>query len=135
MTKEERVKVEEYFGTGLKGLVAKTGIPEESMRKRLHKWLAGRYPPWEVLAAPTYQRQGRLEQKYGFNVDRKAREIGLGANQLRKRLRQIEAGEKTLADAFLLPYERDINEGLSASELARLTALPGPGTWERQNLQ
>jgi hypothetical protein len=134
MTKEERAKVEEHFGTGLKGLVAKAGIPEESMRKRLHKWLAGKYSPWEVLASPTYHRQGRLEQKYGFDVERKARELGLGANQLRKRLRQVEAGEKTLADALLLPYERDINEGLSAPELARLAAMPGPGTWERQNL-
>lgn len=134
MTEEERERVEKQFGTGLKGLVAKTGISEDSMRKRLHKWLAGKYSPWEVLAAPTYQRQGRLEQKYGFNVDSKAREIGLGANQLRKRLRQVEAGEKILAEALLLPYERDINEGLSAPELARLAALPGPGTWERQNL-
>ncbi len=140
MTEDERIKVRSCFGALAAGLAKKVGIKKGTMHKRLRQWLAGQASTTEVLTpvlTPRKGRKGWMARQYGFNIETKAREIGISPVQLRDRLRQVDAGTKTLA-AALAPHRRvidaDINKGLSAVRLANLAALPRPGTWEEQYL-
>jgi len=118
MTADEQEKVRAAFGALAAGLAKKVGVKKGTMHKRLLSWLAGRASATKVLTPVLAPGKGRMERQYGFNVEIKAREIGISPVQLRDRLRQVEAGTKTLADA-LAPHRRvrdaDINKGLSAA--------------------
>lgn len=140
MTEEEQSKIRACFGALATGLAKQTGLKKGTMHKRLRSWLAGKASAAEVLKqelTPHKGRKGRIERQYGFNVEGKAKEIGISMVQLRDRLRQVEAGTKTIA-AALAPHRRvleaDINYGLSAARLANLSAVSRVGTWERQYL-